>query len=74
MPARQSGKWKTAIQGAGILIILTGALDPLYAIIPNWNEIWAYLPYSVMGIVTFITIASGIDYFVSGKDVLKKYV
>jgi len=74
MPARQSGKWKTAIQGAGILIILVGALDPLYDFIPNWIEIWEYLPYSVMAIITFVTIASGIDYFVSSKDVLKKYV
>jgi len=74
MPARQSGKWKTAIQGAGILIILVGALDPLYTLIPNWTEIWEYLPYSVMAIITFVTIASGIDYFASSKDVLKKYV
>jgi len=74
MPARQSGKWKTAIQGIGILIILIGALDPLYTLIPNWTEIWEYLPYSVMAIITFVTIASGIDYFVSSKDVLKKYV
>jgi len=74
MHARRSGKWKTAIQGTGILIILVGALDPLFAIIPNWVEIWEYLPYSVMSIITFITIASGIDYFASSRDVLKKYV
>jgi len=74
MPARRSGKWKTAIQGAGILIVLVGALDPIANLIPNWNEIWEYLPYSVMGIITLVTVASGIDYFISGKDVLKKYV
>lgn len=74
MPARRSGKWKTAIQGAGILIILVGALNPVGALIPNWQEIWDHLPYSVMGIITFITIVSGIDYFVAGRDVLKKYV
>jgi CDP-diacylglycerol--glycerol-3-phosphate 3-phosphatidyltransferase len=73
IPARRSGKWKTAIQGAGILIILAGALDPLMEI-PNWSEIWTYLPSAVMGIITFITLASGIDYFFSSKDVLKKYV
>ena len=73
MPARRSGKWKTAIQGTGILIILVGALDPCF-LIPYWEEIWNYLPYSVMGIITFVTIASGIDYFASSKDVLKKYV
>jgi CDP-diacylglycerol--glycerol-3-phosphate 3-phosphatidyltransferase len=74
IPARTSGKWKTAIQGAGILIILFGALDPLMYIIPHWESIWDYLPKTVMGIITFVTIASGIDYFVSCKDVLKKYV
>ncbi|MCL2101570.1 MAG: CDP-diacylglycerol--glycerol-3-phosphate 3-phosphatidyltransferase [Fibromonadales bacterium] len=74
MPARKTGKWKTAIQGTGILIILVGALDPIGGLIPNWAEIWEYLPYSVMGIITFVTVASGIDYFVAGKDVLKKYV
>jgi CDP-diacylglycerol--glycerol-3-phosphate 3-phosphatidyltransferase len=74
MPARRSGKWKTAIQGTGILIILLGALDPLVNILPHWEEIWDYLPKTVMGIITFITIASGIDYFVSSRDVLKKYV
>ncbi len=73
MPARRSGKWKTAIQGGGILTILVGALDPCF-LIPHWEEIWNYLPYSVMGIITLVTIASGIDYFVSSEDVLKKYV
>jgi len=74
MPARRSGKWKTAIQGTGILIILVGALDPFFAIIPLWKEVWEYLPYSVMSIITFTTIVSGIDYFASSKDILKKYV
>jgi CDP-diacylglycerol--glycerol-3-phosphate 3-phosphatidyltransferase len=74
LPARRSGKWKTAIQGTGIIIILLGALDPLAAILPYWEEIWSYLPKTVMGIITFVTLASGIDYFVSCRDVLKKYV
>ena len=74
IPARRSGKWKTAIQGTGILIILLGALDPLMEIIPHWKDIWEYLPNTVMGIITFVTLASGVDYFVSSKDVLKKYV
>ncbi|MCL2283295.1 MAG: CDP-diacylglycerol--glycerol-3-phosphate 3-phosphatidyltransferase [Fibromonadales bacterium] len=73
MPARRSGKWKTAIQGSGILAILVGALIP-FNLIPGWEDIWAYLPYSIMGIITFVTVASGIDYFVAEKDVLKKYV
>jgi CDP-diacylglycerol--glycerol-3-phosphate 3-phosphatidyltransferase len=74
LPARRSGKWKTAIQGTGIIIILLGALDPLATVLPCWDEIWDYLPKTVMGIITFVTLASGIDYFVSCRDVLKKYV
>jgi CDP-diacylglycerol--glycerol-3-phosphate 3-phosphatidyltransferase len=74
MPARTSGKWKTAIQGIGILIILVGALDPVQANIPNWSAIWAYLPTTVMGFITLVTLGSGVDYFVSSKHVLKTYV
>lgn len=74
MPARQSGKWKTAIQGGGILMILAGALDPLQLWIPHWAEIWEYLPNTVMGIITVVTLASGVDYFLASKHILKKYV
>jgi len=74
MPARQSGKWKTAIQGIGILVILVGALDPIQHWIPHWQSIWAYLPNTVMGIITLVTLGSGVDYFLSSKHVLKKYV
>ncbi len=72
--ARTSGKWKTAIQGIGIMIILLGELDPLFDYIPQWEAIWNYVPTAVMGFITFATIASGLDYFVSNKDVLKKFV
>lgn len=74
MPARQSGKWKTAIQGLGILVILTGALDPIQQIVPHWNSIWNYLPSTVMGVITLVTLGSGADYFYSSRHVLKKYV
>jgi len=74
MPARQSGKWKTAIQGIGIVIILVGALDFWATLIPNWPKIWHYLPDTVMGIITVATLASGVDYFVASKQVLRKYV
>jgi len=74
MPARQSGKWKTALQGAGILIILVGALDPMQNIVSNWSSVWEYLPNTVMGVITLVTLASGVDYFLSSKHVLKKYV
>jgi CDP-diacylglycerol--glycerol-3-phosphate 3-phosphatidyltransferase len=74
MPARQSGKWKTAIQGVGIVIILAGALDPWNTLIPHWTLIWRYLPDTVMGIITVATLASGVDYFVASKHVLRKFV
>jgi CDP-diacylglycerol--glycerol-3-phosphate 3-phosphatidyltransferase len=74
MPARWSGKIKTAIQGIGILIILVGALDPVQASVPHWAAIWEYLPQVVMGVITLVTLASGVDYFVASKNVLKKYV
>lgn len=72
--ARQSGKYKTAIQGGGILWILAGALDFTHQIIPNFALIWQYLPQACMGIITLITLASGIDYFVANRNVLKRYL
>lgn len=74
MPARQSGKWKTAIQGTGILIILVSTLDFWSILIPNWSTLFPYIPTTIMGIITFITLLSGVDYFISSKQVLKKYV
>jgi len=74
MPARRSGKWKTAIQGTGIVIILLGTLDFWSTLVPCWNAIWDYLPNTVMWIVTAATLLSGIDYFASSKQVLKNYV
>jgi CDP-diacylglycerol--glycerol-3-phosphate 3-phosphatidyltransferase len=74
MPARRSGKWKTALQGIGIVAILLGALDPMETIIPNYQAFWAIFPQAVMGVITAITIISGIDYFVASKHILKKFV
>lgn len=74
IPARKSGKWKTALQGVGILIILLFAFQPIQQNLPNWKIIWDYLPYSIMGIITFITIFSGIDYFWASRDIIKKYI
>jgi CDP-diacylglycerol--glycerol-3-phosphate 3-phosphatidyltransferase len=74
MSARPSGKWKTAIQGGGILVILTGALDVWMTMIPGWAEIWPFIPQVAMGIITFATLASGVDYFYSSRDVLKKFL
>ena len=74
MPARRSGKWKTALQGIGIVAILLGAIDPVQKLIPNFESIWHVFPQAVMGVITAITIISGIDYFVSSKHILKKFV
>ena len=74
MPARKSGKWKTALQGIGIVAILLGAIDPVQKLIPNFESIWHIFPQAVMGVITAITIISGIDYFVSSKHILKKFV
>lgn len=73
MPARRSGKWKTAIQGIGIVIILVGALDPIQAI-PGFTSVWNVLPTAVMGTITFVTLLSGIDYFIASKHILQKFV
>lgn len=74
MPARKSGKWKTALQGTGILVILIFALQPLQIYLPHWSDIWRYLPYSIMGLITFVTALSGLDYFWASRDILKRYV
>ncbi len=73
MPARRSGKWKTALQGIGIVTILVCALDPIQQI-EGFKTVWESLPQIVMGVITFVTLASGIDYFVSSKHILQKYV
>ena len=74
MPARRSGKWKTALQGIGIVAILLGAIDPVRMLVPGLNDIWGIFPVIVMGILTAITLISGIDYFYSSKHILKKFV
>ena len=74
MPARRSGKWKTALQGIGIVAILLGAINPVRALIPGFENIWQQFPVVVMGIITTITIISGIDYFYASKHILKKFV
>ena len=74
MPARRSGKWKTALQGIGIVSILLGSIDPVLALIPGFENIWPQFPVVVMGIITAITLISGIDYFYASKHILKKFV
>ncbi len=74
IPARKSGKWKTAIQGAGILLILIGTLDPVARLIPNYSSFFESFPTYVMGLITAITLISGVDYFMASRHILKKFV
>ncbi len=76
--ARKSGKWKTALQGMAIITILV--LEIVDTLVRRfnpqptlWSNIWAYLPYSLMCVVTGVTLLSGVDYFVANKKVLKRY-
>ncbi|MDQ3003331.1 MAG: CDP-diacylglycerol--glycerol-3-phosphate 3-phosphatidyltransferase [Fibrobacterota bacterium] len=76
--ARRSGKWKTALQGVAIISILVLEIVDtlLLRLAPHvayWPDVWAYIPYSMMGFVTLVTLLSGVDYFVANKKVLKKY-
>lgn len=70
--ARPSGKYKTAIQGMGIGLILFGALiDSIYPL----GDFWTLdAPKYIMGLIAFVTVLSGLDYFISSKEVLKKYL
>jgi CDP-diacylglycerol--glycerol-3-phosphate 3-phosphatidyltransferase len=76
--ARKSGKWKTALQGTAIITILVleivdTLVDRFWPQITWWSHVWPYIPYSLMSIVTVVTLLSGVDYFVANKKVLKKY-
>lgn len=69
--ARPSGKWKTAIQGVGILLVLAGAIAQNY--IPGAG-FWESFAWWVMASITGVTLLSGADYFWSSREVLKKYL
>ncbi len=76
--ARKSGKWKTALQGTAIITILVlEIVDTLLMRyrpdLPYWSTIWAYIPYTLMSVVTVVTLLSGIDYFVGNRKVLERY-
>ena len=76
--ARPSGKWKTGIQGAAVITILTLEIADTIILrywpdLPYWTMIWNYTPYTLMSIVTGVTLLSGIDYFVANKKVLERY-
>jgi hypothetical protein len=41
--------------------------------LPIWPVIWAYTPYTLMSLVTVVTLISGIDYFTGNRKVLERY-
>jgi len=78
--ARKSGKWKTGLQICVIITILVGAIvDTLWS--RNWPDyqnlwvpFWNLAPYSMMYIVTLVTLLSGVDYIMANLKVLKKFI
>ena len=76
--ARKSGKWKTALQGTAVISILVleiadTLLSRYFPNLPYWPDIWSEIPYTLMAIVTVITLLSGVDYFVANRKVLRQY-
>ncbi len=76
--ARRSGKWKTGIQGTAVITILVLAIADTLILqfvpgLPWWSAIWAATPFTLMTIVTLVTLLSGVDYFLANKKVLQKY-
>lgn len=82
--ARPSGKWKTALQGTAIITILvlaTTLSELSRSVFPSIYPaayadlllIWSYLPFSLMAVVTLVTVLSGLDYVLSCRDILDKY-
>ncbi len=70
VPAMWSGKVKTTIQMVGICLIMLLAYietmqNPAYSM--SYSSIIEWTAY----IITFVTIYSGIDYFIKMKDVFK---
>jgi CDP-diacylglycerol--glycerol-3-phosphate 3-phosphatidyltransferase len=78
--ARKSGKWKTGIQMGATITILVGALaSSIFSkyfpdIYTSWKLIWEHIPYTLMTIVTLVTVLSGIDYITGNLKTLKKFL
>jgi CDP-diacylglycerol--glycerol-3-phosphate 3-phosphatidyltransferase len=72
LDARQSGKYKTAIQGTGILVILMmGILADFF---PNYSSLLNHIPLWIMGFVTLATLLSGFDYFYANRKLLAEFL
>jgi CDP-diacylglycerol--glycerol-3-phosphate 3-phosphatidyltransferase len=82
--ARNSGKWKTALQATVIItvLVLATALSVVSnstfpsihpAMYGNLLIVWNWVPFSLMGLVTLVTFMSGIDYVLASREILDKY-
>ncbi len=82
--ARPSGKWKTGLQGTAIITLLVLAtiiselsrsvFPSIYpALYADFLLIWNYVPFAMIGLVTLVTISSGVDYVIASRDILDKY-
>ncbi|OGJ96583.1 MAG: CDP-diacylglycerol--glycerol-3-phosphate 3-phosphatidyltransferase [Candidatus Raymondbacteria bacterium RifOxyC12_full_50_8] len=82
--ARRSGKWKTGLQGTAILTILLlattlstlahSSFPSLYPeIYASLLVVWSYVPFTLMALVTAVTVVSGIDYILACRFILDKY-
>jgi CDP-diacylglycerol--glycerol-3-phosphate 3-phosphatidyltransferase len=82
--ARRSGKWKTALQGTAIITILTlatvvseisrtGFKAEFPDIYSTLLFVWSYVPFSLMVMVTAVTLVSGLDYILASRELMEKY-
>ena len=79
IPARRSGKWKTAIQIGTIIWILTfacfdGVLRDLHVHWPGWELFFHIAPRLMMWFVAAVTAASGLEYLYASRRILSKYL
>jgi len=79
IPARRSGKWKTAIQIGTIIAILAfacfdGVLRDLHVHWPGWDLFFHIAPRLLMWMVAAVTAASGLEYLYASRRILSKYL
>lgn len=76
--ARRSGKWKTGIQiGVTIGILTFGCFDGILRDAglqwQAWDIFWHVAPRTLMWIVAFVTVLSGVEYFHASRKMLARY-
>ncbi len=82
LAAQSSGKIKTAIQFTVVITLLslsflrdladvTGLSVVAGTFFDIWDYTWNWLPYTLMSIVTFVSVLSGVDYLWGNKSIIK---